>query len=337
MNDVGCVFQQNRRLVCVDVLTGQLHWSRDDLSQGCDLFGDRRYVVAVPRGTTTARVFDMVDGREIGTRTIPAWKERLATRGAKVIAWRRDNQNSEQTLLSFDVVSGEKDWEHRFDRRAVVDVAANRFVAVSESGRLRVVDASDGRVLVDQEHSREEKPAAIHLIAGPDCLVLATHYPDSKRRVTRRNGLLPADYPEVSGPVFCFDRRSGQPLWQRPAEVHNQRLMLTQPSGLPVLVFAGQSPTEGSNPRDAGIDLLVLERATGRLLFHNENMDASSKLDVSVSDSDPNEIMLSTKSSEVRLRFTQGHRPPEPPFVDDGKRPAEGGLYRVLEGLFSGT
>ena len=40
ISSLGVVFQDQRRLMCVDPISGRVCWSRTDVPQGCELFGD---------------------------------------------------------------------------------------------------------------------------------------------------------------------------------------------------------------------------------------------------------------------------------------------------------
>ena len=101
----SCVFQDQRRLACVDALTGETLWSRTDAPPNCDLYGDERYVFAQPKDSKTAHVYSALDGRALGEVKAPAWEEQLATLGRRVICWRRTNDNTAATSWSVIVLA----------------------------------------------------------------------------------------------------------------------------------------------------------------------------------------------------------------------------------------
>ena len=146
----SCIYQDQRHLVCVNSLTGEVRWTRSDVPPGCDLYGDEQYVFAVPRSSKNAMIFSTVDGRSLGEVSVPRWQEQLATLGRNVIRWRKraDGRNE---LSSFDSYSGETLWREDFGRNARVDIAMSRYVAVVDhAGSCVIIDAMDGRRLVDQ-------------------------------------------------------------------------------------------------------------------------------------------------------------------------------------------
>jgi hypothetical protein len=112
-------------------MSGEHRWSRSDVPQGCDLFGDEEYVFAVPTGKTTARVYSMLDGRFIGRRDVPEWRQQLVTRGREIICWKVAGDKVE--LSSFDAISGETAWKHEFASGAAVDVELGRYISVVEA------------------------------------------------------------------------------------------------------------------------------------------------------------------------------------------------------------
>jgi len=78
MNRVGVTFQKIRTLTSVDPLTGKSTWTRLDLDQGLELFGDEQYVFAVQRTDRDAYMLDAIDGRMIGRRSVPPARTRAS-------------------------------------------------------------------------------------------------------------------------------------------------------------------------------------------------------------------------------------------------------------------
>ncbi len=338
LNEAGCVLQSGRTLFCLDPMTGEQLWSRDDAPAGCDLVGDHEVVVCTPRGKTEALVYSMVDGRSLGSCTTPEYKSQLATRGRSVITWRLSGNR--RLLAAVDAVSGETRWEQKFEGRSVVDIAENRYVAVAEpSGALCVIDAEDGSRIVERQDRFESNLKSIHLVASPRSFLLAADLDTpGKKPVTRRPALDRNDFPNISGKVFLFDRYDGSMRWRHAAQVYEQRLMLAQPQELPIIVFVGASPGTPTTRNRSSINILVLERATGRLITQQERLENSHIVEVSISNAEEREISIDMAKKSVQLRFADGRRPPEPPFMDDGFRgPASGGLFRVFRNAINST
>jgi len=334
----SCIYQDQRRLVCVDSRSGEVRWTRNDVPQGCDLYGDEDYVFAVPRLSKNARIFSTVDGRSLGQTSVPRWQEQLATIGRNVIRWRKraDGRNE---LSSFDSFSGKTLWREDFGSSARVDVAMSRYVSVVDpSGQCVIVDAVDGRRLVDQDLPQKPQATEIHLMVSSDQFVLAVQ----QRNSARRRGLNPVDYAMIDGLIYVFDRRTGLPSWKRPAEVRDQPLMLSQPMDAPVIAFVGNMARRNNRGSQQRISMLLLEKASGRLLFRDENLAPSRSNYCSMKASGPAEeqpeVVLETSSQTIRLAFTNEKRPPEPPAIADiKKKQGQKGLLGIGKKLIGGA
>jgi len=350
------VYQNQRSLVCVDVLTDTVQWTRDDVPTGCDLYGDQHYVFAVPRGSKEAFVFSTLDGRSLGKVAVPAWNEQLSTLGRKVIRW-RSLIDGRRELVASDAFSGEVLWKHHFNKLTRIDVAQGRFVGLFEpAGRCVIVDAADGRIVVDQSTQADPLVNEIHLLAGSDNFVFVRNHPASVklRSPTGRGtgatatqfvniqGLTGRDYAVIRGQISLYNRQTGAPLWQRPAEVDQKPLMLTQPVDLPLLAFVGIT-TRRRDQRGGGgaISMLVLEKATGRLLYQNDDLPPSgrSKCVVRVADPQQHTVAIEMAGKAINLKFTAMPRPPEPPVTYEAGAESERGskgLQAIVEKLFNG-
>ncbi len=328
----SCIFQDQRRLICVDSRTGEQRWTRTDVPPGCDLYGDDNYVLAVPYGSRNAMIFSTLDGRSLGETTVPRWREQLATLGRHVIRWRK-RADGRLELSSFDSISGETAWEQAFERNARVDIAMGRYVAVVDhTGVCVVIDATNGKRLVDQTLPLKPQVTNIHLLAGSDRFVLAAQVPSTKKSTRHANVLNRVDYAMIDGLVYVFDRHTGQPTWKRPAEVRQQSLMLSQPVDAPVLAFVGNMPRRDSRGSRQGISMLVLEKTSGRLLFSDDSFPASrgNYCAVKVLGPDAYEVFIETSSQSVRLAFTEQPRPPEPPAMTEMESKNENGKKGLL-------
>lgn len=337
----SCVFQDQRRLVCVDPLSGEVQWTRTDVPVGCDLFGDEQVVLAVPRSSKTALVFSTVDGRSLGKVQIPPWQEQLTTIGRHVIRWGK-RADGRRELSSMNAVTGKIDWKYDFEKIARIDIAMGRYVAVVEpAGHCVILDANDGQPLVDQPVPPSPLVNEIHLFAGTDSFVLATHLSPVGNSDRSVSGLNLVDFALLDGQVHVFDRRSGRPLWNRPAEVHQQALMLTQPVDLPIIVFAANLVRRDSNGGKQGIRMLILEKASGRRLFFDDALPPSgaNHCVARVVDAEQHEVAVEMASRVVRLKFTDSPRPPEPPAMyeaDAASQKGPKGLFRIFQKLGSG-
>ncbi|HYO23883.1 MAG TPA: PQQ-binding-like beta-propeller repeat protein, partial [Lacipirellulaceae bacterium] len=234
----GCVYQEGRRLSCVSPVTGEEIWSRRDVEEGSDLFGDERRLFATPKGGTVAQVFSMLDGRRLAEVELPPWRHQLATRGGAVLRWKAAEQGME--LAALDALTGTIDWRHAFAAGARVDIDQNRTIAVVEpAGRCVLIDGADGKVLLEQRLPGHSRLEAVHLSVGVESYVLVIEHPPSGNTDRTVRPFNADDSPVVDGQVAAFDRRSGAMLWQRPATVQRQALIQGMPPDLPFIAFAG--------------------------------------------------------------------------------------------------
>ena len=336
----SCIFQDQRRLVCVDSLSGEVRWWRSDVPLGSDLFGDEQYVFAVPRDSKQALVFSTIDGRVVGEATVPSWNEQLATIGRQVIRWHKQT-NGRRELSAVDAFSGAVLWKHEFEIQAPVDVAEGRYVGVVEpSGRCAIVDATSGELLVDHQLEAQLKVRKVFLLAGSDNFVLVAQQPPQPapdRPVSPVNQL---DYQVIDGKVIVFDRRTGQAAWSRSADVRQESFILSQPVDLPVVAFAGNVNRRNAGGGRQTISLLLLEKASGRLLFHDDTLPPSPNYcELKVVDERSPKMAVEMNSQTIQLSFTDRPRPPEPPAIVGGAsvgKNGASGLYEITRKLFGG-
>jgi outer membrane protein assembly factor BamB len=330
----SCVFQDQRRLACVDALTGETLWSRTDAPPNCDLYGDDKFVFAQPMDSTTAHVFGALDGRTLGKVKAPPFEEQLVTRGRIVVRWRR-TEEIRQELSAIDVFSGEVLWRHDFSPGAKVDVDQGRYVAVVEAeGRAVIVDAEDGRAVVDQPLDRQTALHEVHVSAAADGFVLIVHRRNRTRTDRVVRPFTPLDSSVVSGQVYSFGREGGPMRWNRPADIFEQAMLPAQPPDLPFIAFAGMLQTRGTS-------VLVLDKATGRTLFSGDDLPAATPgmCMARVTNAARHEAAVELGGRTILLEFTNDRRPPEPPALADVESSAHktsGGLMRILQNLGEG-
>ena len=336
----SCIFQDQRRLVCVDSITGEVLWWRSDVPPGCDLYGDEQYLFAVPRKSNLALVINTIDGRLVGESSVPEWQEQLATIGRQVIRWRK-RADRRQELSAVDALSGEVIWKHDFENGAQVDIAEGRYVGVAEpSGRCAITDAATGDLLVNHRSEANLKLSKVRLLAGSDSFILIAQQPLKRvpeRRITNPNNW---DYEVLDGRIYVFDRSSGQPAWSRPAEVRQESFILSQPVDLPVVAFAGIIQRRGSGGTGQNISLLLLDKASGRLLFHDDTLPQSVNFcEFNVLDEPAREMAVQMTKKTIHLKFTDQHRPPEPPAIvggETGGKKGQSGLWGIGKKLLGG-
>lgn len=329
-----CVFQDQRRLMCVDSMTGDLRWWRSDVPPGCDLYGDDQYVLAVPPGGRKALVYSTIDGRFISEVTVPRWEEQMATLGRNFIRWRRLS-SGEQELSARDAFTEEVLWRKKYKRGTRADITQGRYVAIAEpKGKCQIVDVATGEVLVDHQLEVARTLRNVYVLAGSDNFVVVTEQPFKTSRERRIMPLNRWDYRVIEGEVYTFSRSTGELAWEGPAEVKQESFILSQPVDLPVIAFAGTVHHRTRSGGRAATSLLLLEKSTGRLLFHEEKLPQTggNYFEMRMVDEKEAEMEVRMASRTVRVKFTDKPRSPEPPAVVDStvtKDKESGGLLEI--------
>lgn len=340
----SCIFQVEERLVCVDSLTGQTKWTRDNIPLGCLLYGDRHHVFVVPKDSKEAMVLSTVDGRTIrdASTRVPAWQERIATVDGQIVRWHRRVDRRWQ-LSALDTLSGEVLWKHEFERNSRIDVAQNRFAAVADpTGHCAVVDIHTGELVVDQPIERNSSLNEVHLLVGRDSMLVAVQEP-AKVDPDRRHigGFNTGDFTKpFAGQLYLFDRESGKPRWNRPAEVEGLPLMLAQGTDLPVIAFAGNIRHRDRQGSKHEIGIMLLEKASGRLLFYDEQLPPSAhQCSLRATDVEASEVAVEMINRQIKLKFTDKPRAPEPPAIISmyrSKDASSKGLKKIGENIWRG-
>ena len=327
----GVIFQDQRRLVCFDPTSGEVRWSRTDVPRGCELFGDDEYVFAVPPGKTEARVYSTVDGRSLGKRTVPPFREQVVSIGRKLLCWKTAGAAAKLSLL--DVWSGEVDWSKEFGSGAAIDVDLGRYVAVADGqGRVLILDGTNGETLVDYVAPERLRADELHLRVGQDDFLLLVRGPSSMNRGPSMQGFT-HDSTVINGSAMLFDRQSGAMRWNRPAEIEQQAYPLGQPVDLPFILFAGHLTREGNAGQRTA--LLVLDKATGRAIVRRDDlpMNNGGMIVARISDGAQHQAVIETAGLTFLLQFTYQRRPPEPPSlaeVESERKSLGGGLMEIL-------
>ena len=321
----GVVFQDQRRLVCLDPTSGEVRWSRTDVPPGCELFGDDELVFAFPPGETEATVYSTIDGRLLGKRPVPPFREQLVAAGRNVIVWKVAGAQAE--LSSIDAWSGETNWKETFDSGSAVDIELGRYVAVADStGQVVVVDGENGKTLVEYRIPEASRVDEVHLRVGRDDFLVLARGPQTMNRGPMVQSFPLQDSPVFTGSVMLFDRTDGTMRWSRPAEVDRQAYPINQPVDLPFIVFAGQVNPEGGGTRPTST-LLVLDKATGRTLLRKNDLgpNAAGQCVARISDAAQHQSTVELAGKTILLQFTDERRPPEPPSLAEVESEAKSG------------
>ncbi len=320
----GVTFLRNRDLVSVDPITGETLWLRRGVTRDVELFGDDQYVFVVEPGETDALILDAMDGSEIGHAILPQPESRWTTVGRQVLTWRKPSGvNSRRELVLRDPMSASDVWVHEIGRGAKGTLIDDEAVAIMDrDGHFRIIDMETGDALVDQMLEPEPTLRGVYVIASREHFIVVTNrgadYQDKRNAHLQP---MPQQHGSalVTGRVYAFNRATGQPRWQVPAEIQQHGLVLNQPPELPVVVFARRE-TETRRNRQS-LSFLFLDKRTGRLVVPPQTLNRTEYNFEVAGDRDGKmvTVFFQNRGSNFSLEFTDEPVPPEPPLQAEGE------------------
>ncbi len=211
---IGCdavCFQQERKLVAVDPLSGKELWSRADVRGDSDLFGDDEMIFVTPPKSDRAVVFSTIDGHELGRRTVPPIKQRMWTTGRRVVTWSTDDKGTRLAMV--DAWTEKVIWQHTFAADSQPWLVRGEEVGVLQpDGLLRVVALSDGRRLMQARVDAQESLDGIVLLRCSDRYILIVNRAGGNAAVVMSSSS--GGYVQSYGNVYGLDCRTGKMLWR---------------------------------------------------------------------------------------------------------------------------
>ncbi|HUT10720.1 MAG TPA: PQQ-binding-like beta-propeller repeat protein [Thermoguttaceae bacterium] len=296
--DTGVCFQQQRRLLCVDPLSGEVLWTRDDLPAECDLFGDRERVFVTPSESEEARVFSMLDGRDLGRRRVPPLEDRMWTLGRKVLTWEKTDDETRLTLV--DPWAGEDLWQRRFDAGAQPWLVAEDEVAVLEpQGNFTTAALPEGETRLSATVDPSPSLLDAIVLRCADRYVLIAN-----RTIAKARPMISLPYPTplpVNGRVYGFDRKTGKRLWA--TDVSDQALDVDQPAELPVLFFFGGFQKQEEDRITSLMSMLCLDKRSGKVLHRKESTGGGASTYQIQADPEEHRIEIRSYLGTVKLSF----------------------------------
>jgi outer membrane protein assembly factor BamB len=322
----GIYFQRLRDLYCVDPLSGKTLWSRKNVGLGNDLFGDQELLFVAPAGEGDTIVLRAATGEMLGTRRVVSFEKRMATIGRLVLSW--EPQGAEQVMQLRDAWEGRTLWSYAFKPGAKADLVLQEAVGVLEpNGDFSLIALPDGKLLAKERLEPEKALVGIYLLRSRDQYLLVTQTPARNEPGVTINQLpVAANSPLINGHLYAFERSTGKKMWPAPAVIAQHGLLLSQPSQVPVLVFARQVNRPGPpNARDPKTSVLCIDKRTGRVVYENEQVQGSTIGNFELS-GDPNArtVSLSVASKLITLTFTDDPVDPIEPEVSKEIGPTNG-------------
>ncbi len=297
-------FERNEELVAVDLETGELLWARDDIPENVDLFGDARYVFAVPaEGNGEARVLSALDGRDLGRRVLPPPAGRLTTVGRKMLIWEEGPDQCVVRLV--DLWSEETVWRREMAAETKASlVRPDGFAALDPEGWFAVLHVDSGEPIVETKLEVQPKLEQLYVEPyGESFLIAANRPPEPAAQRIFVHTPIPAA--NIDGTVYCVSRE-GDVLWS--TEVLDQQLELDLPSELPVLLLSKRRQVHVPRPGGgvtAKIEyaVLCLDKRTGGIL-HEEVFETHGQ-EMEIRAADPRAGLIEVIARPVSIRFTK--------------------------------
>jgi hypothetical protein len=222
------------------------------------------------------------------------------------------------TIRISDLYSGEELYRQVFPFASRVSVIEPDAVAVYEpTGKFRVIDARTG--VVTMEHDLEPLADVDSIItkrtADKLFLMISTR-PDQQIKPLA----LQPDYPLIDGFVYAFSRATGKPLWPAPAVVRNRGILLSQPSEIPLLMFADRKPVrDPATGGGAQLRVLCIDQNTGQTVYRNDKLPDTSltRFRIRAERDAQSVVAVEMNAGKIQLALTDRPRPPRPPANDD--------------------
>ncbi|MBA4189639.1 MAG: hypothetical protein C0467_16765 [Planctomycetaceae bacterium] len=280
-----CALLTRDGIEVVEPLTRRVLWTRRNVPERTQLYGDARYLVVVetdaskkPVSVKLLRAVDgmVVDGSPDSGRVLAAAKSfQLFGRTALLSEGTGDQP---RVLRLYDLSTGKDVWNKQYDSKSIPIKSLSTEWAgyIRPNGEAEVIEVATGRVAatlkIDEKNLETDlKPCVsaqifadadrFYLFLDRDPAVPATN---NTRRVPIYNNTIRTH--AVNGPLYAFDRATGKRLWNYGNGLfENQMLILEQFSDLPVIIAAG--PIQRVDNNQQTYQVVVLEKARGKLIF----------------------------------------------------------------------
>ena len=351
-----------RSLTVHDPVTGDVLWERHGLPPAADLLNDHEVVCVGTADGRRSVVLSLIDGRILHEIDVPDRRHRLLAYGRHVLGIVPIGVPAEGSVANtvrlevLDVANRSTTSIGEFAGGARACPYAPGMMAVVEpSGALTVIDVPGQRVAFRAQ--LPGMPPAIDLVEvrpwEDRLLVCAGRREEVDDAEQDRHAITPLQQMLIAGTgsqpldfsVWAVDRGSGAVLWDVPATVPRHCLLVGQPAGLPVLVFARQIQRNHDREHTC-LSVLCLDKRTGHAVFEDDRIPAQPHLlfgcDV-VGDPGRHRITVREHGGDpqrVALEFTGGPLPPRPPHQGVGRPVKARGLVeeasRWLERVLPG-
>jgi hypothetical protein len=287
----------------------------------------------------------MVDGRLVGKRSLPK-HEWLTTAGRNIaeVGFETDGDKRGLVVRISDIHSQEMLYESRTILSSRVTVLEPGMIAIYEpTGSFRLIDVASGKPLIDTMLEPVADANAIYAMPANDKLFLFISSPPNQQY---KPLVQQSDYPLVNGLVYALDMKSGEAIWPAPAVVRNRGIVLSQPSDIPLLVFADRKlvrdPTTGGGSQ---LRVLCIDQRTGEAVYSRDTLPDTSITRFRIRGDREGEatVAIEMSANRILLTLTDQPRPIGSPANDDTAAKSApqdtglGGLGRRITGALRGA
>lgn len=307
----GVYYMNVRELVCADPTTGDTIWSRENLSQGSDVFGDGESVFVVAPSSDEARVFSALDGKDLGTRKVHALENRWTTCGRNVLAWEQDSSNGiTLRLMLYDAWTGDEIWQEKLPLTTKATLIEQDEVAFMQAdGRFVVRSLRDDQIRMEAALKPEENLLSIHALRSTDQYIVATNRPVTVAANTTASSIRSISSgtttPMVTGNLYAFNRATGKPSWEGPVAVEQFGFPIDQPSESPVLMFLRHiRPAKSSGTTRYLTSILCVDRRNGKTLIQKDDIPAQTYAYECIADRQKQTVTLSVPNTSIAITMT---------------------------------
>jgi outer membrane protein assembly factor BamB len=300
-----CVYGR-RKFTVLDAATGDIRWTRGHVPAYTKLVGNEDVLYMVPQNHNEAVAFRATDGKPITVENVDALLAkaiRISERGLVLVNSRSSSSilglsSSSLTVVhQFDPLTKKTHWKHSFPNGAYFTIIdGNQLAALRKDGTFALLDLENGRLseLGKLDSGELKSRSGIYVIADHDNVYLMAN----KTMRSGKNFSLGLPFVRMNGTVFAFDRRNGKRLWKQ--AVTNQNLVLSQFAHSPVMTFAMRSYVRKGQLNHWTLDVVAIDKITGRKLIDTKSPFNSSfrSADVNLAD---RYIEMRSYNSRIRL------------------------------------
>ncbi len=295
------VYQVGGRLTAAEALTGKPLWVREDISPESRLIGGDQHLVLIAPGGMTARILRGLDGETVRRLPLPLPKNQFAFDGEHLLHWTTTNQW--RNLECLNLRTGKLRWKIPCPKETLLrHVGTEELALLHSNGQFLVVSKVDGLSKINGRIEPDKLRKSFQVFRLDQCYLLLTEQDVAGQPGVRANPFrtIPNATP-VNGPVYAFDRKSGELLWK--TQIENQSLDILPPFNSPVILFyTRRAPGPGIRGIGSNTYLVrLIDLRTGKLLFEHNRLKNVSPFSLRIS---PNDKLATIKFYEGILEVT---------------------------------